>query len=645
MGSGRVADRKLIVQVIGDASSLRSTFKDAEKATKDFGRQISKATAGSTPLDRFSNVTRVKAGLEDLARTQAKLNANLRAETQAHDQADAARRRSIGSLLGISGAGVIAYQALQRVRDALLTTGDAAFTTEGRIRNVSAALLSGDIIGAFEALAKTETNLAPDLEKALENLRQIRDEASRITLQDVIDDSAEFSAKTSEMQTGMRALGLSQGEVTQETEKWVGELRDAAAATVDLGAIFESVFTGITAILEDATRKTEKAIADAAAARDKMLTGKATLPPGFGAAIAREKGPEGSEEGQLKVLRAASANLDKRIADLRKMKGPGREAALRKAQEEQNAINAQIDAILRDRAAAAERQKRLAEEAARKAKAAAEAAIRAQREAFAEQLAFLDIKLDRAKVTRGLQDDLAALAEQEKAIREQIKIEGRTAALVGQLAVIERDRAAINQERKDRARAAVQAGQFKALGLTAEGEEKIPTAANLKKRLGSISEAIKGTPLDTDKTRSMLERFRRVLAGEFGKITEETREFINNYIKALSGDLDVKKGPLTKTSGLNTKKFLEGLGLTPEQEAEARSRLSGLNSAGRQLAGNVPASGRGGGFAGGPPIVVQSTTNLILDGVQIARAVTRNTQKNDRRNPRQKRGMNKGGGV
>ena len=113
----------------------------------------------------------------------------------------------------------------------------------------------------------------------------------------------------------------------------------------------------------------------------------------------------------------------------------------------------------------------------------------------------------------------------------------------------------------------------------------------------------------------------------------------------ISDALDDKKGkgPLTKTTGLNTHKIAEGLGLDADQIRELRSRLSGFNTAGRAIA--QPKSGPGkGSFAGSEsPVVVESHVTVNLDGKKVGQAVTRSQQRNRRRNPLQKRGPNRAG--
>jgi hypothetical protein len=106
--------------------------------------------------------------------------------------------------------------------------------------------------------------------------------------------------------------------------------------------------------------------------------------------------------------------------------------------------------------------------------------------------------------------------------------------------------------------------------------------------------------------------------------------------------LELQRGPLTATSGLNTRKVLAGLGLDPDVIRELRGRLSGFNTRGLALAtaaAPAPTAGFGGVLGG---ILVESHVTVELDGERVGRAVTRSQQKTRRRNPPQKRGPNRG---
>jgi hypothetical protein len=91
----------------------------------------------------------------------------------------------------------------------------------------------------------------------------------------------------------------------------------------------------------------------------------------------------------------------------------------------------------------------------------------------------------------------------------------------------------------------------------------------------------------------------------------------------------------------STKALTKGLGLTPAQRRALRARLSQLGPG-----GTIPGSGIGAaGFiigTDGRPLVVH--THINIDGKRVADNTTRHQQRHRRRNPRQRRGPNAGGG-
>lgn len=316
---------------------------------------------------------------------------------------------------------------------------------------------------------------------------------------------------------------------------------------------------------------------------------------------------------------------------------------------------------------------------AEKAQAALDKAKRElerSRKQFAESIKGLGLKLDRAGLTESEQDDLAVLREIERRIQRQIAIEGHTFELEQALVRNRQDQQDIlermsadaeekqtasrkrradkakserdkrkrisEQERKDR-----QADLFEDLGLTREGDPRTPGSGALLRRAQNLQDRVQGTPLDTGKTRQQLSRIVSVLKKNFKTAGKDVRqailEMLNDISDALEGKGAKKSGPLTKTSSLNSKKLLEGIGLSPDEIRELRVRLSNFNSAGVGFAGATGTSGTrtSSTFTAREPIVVESRTNLYLDGQQIATAVTKQQQKAKRRNPRQKRGPNR----
>jgi hypothetical protein len=189
--------------------------------------------------------------------------------------------------------------------------------------------------------------------------------------------------------------------------------------------------------------------------------------------------------------------------------------------------------------------------------------------------------------------------------------------------------------RRRAARAKEQARQFRALGLSPEGDKPIPTIANLTKQINQLGKK------DLSRAdRRVLAAIRKVLVDPLKKATPETRAAAKGLLDAIRDGLDPKKitGPLTKTTGLNTKKILEGLGLSPEAERELRQRLSGFNSAG---VGNARGNRPTGNFVGGQQPIVVNTT-VTLDGKVVGNSVTKTQQKDRRRNPKAKRGPRSG---
>lgn len=267
--------------------------------------------------------------------------------------------------------------------------------------------------------------------------------------------------------------------------------------------------------------------------------------------------------------------------------------------------------------------------------AKAEDAARKQRDGFENLMGRLSLRFDTAAATNNLRGELAALRAQERVLRDQIKVEGHTVDLDRQLFQLQQERSRIRQER-------VTGNQFKALGLNADGTARVPGVENLRKQLGTLTERVKGTPLDTAKTRGELARIARVLSGQFGKVGDDVRSAILGMFEKIRDgfkDGDKTLGPLTKTTSLNTRRIVEGLGLSASEAKEIRARLSRFNSAGVALAGTgVGQSGGSWRSPTGGPFVVESYVTVQLDGETVGRSVTRSQQKRVRRNPKQKRG-------
>lgn len=306
--------------------------------------------------------------------------------------------------IGLIGVAVnTGIQAMDAFARGLDTTGSAAFTTEGRIKNLASALLSGDLVSGFEALRRQPKTLddlgisaqeAAGRLKALEQIAFGTAEAARKNAEEtegVVEATRRYAEVAEEAGTGSQALAQ---QLLEQGRAWV-ELDKA------MGAAFRS------------------AIQFRGPQGQSILPGAAGLigqPPGlpsFGVPIrTRSRGSVlgqeleeaqrgGNLQAQERVL-AEQAAIARRRVDIVKAEGPLME---RRRQEYQDALNA-LDAV-QDRIAAEEergRQER-ARKAADRQREAAEAAARALRERQATREQTLRNAYERALQTPGQGDD------------------------------------------------------------------------------------------------------------------------------------------------------------------------------------------------------------------------------------------------
>lgn len=171
--------------------------------------------------------------------------------------------------------------------------------------------------------------------------------------------------------------------------------------------------------------------------------------------------------------------------------------------------------------------------------------------------------------------------------------------------------------------AARQASQFKALGLTAEGDQPVPGVKALRRALGNVSDQIQGTFLDTTKTKSLLARIRKVLSGGLGAVGSDVRQKIQEILGDLNRQLDqTTQTNLTKWKHLSTAAFLAGI---PDLTA-AQKRLLADKLATVSPQGTVPAKQTAAyALAGGTTTVVVPAGDVYMDGEKVGR-ITKSAQ-------------------
>lgn len=261
---------------------------------------------------------------------------------------------------------------------------------------------------------------------------------------------------------------------------------------------------------------------------------------------------------------------------------------------------------------AAKRAATLREKSAKEAAVAADRAQRAKEKAQAAFDGLMDafsLDLERAQSTKNLGDDLRVLADTETAIKKRIAAEGKTVELERRLFEIQRERADIRQRQQEELASQRQRRQLRLLGLDASGGDLAPSIGTLRKRFAAIGDAIKGTFLDTNKTRSLMQNVRNLLRGQLGKLGEDMRR----KLKEILGDLNQqlkdasREGPKTEFAKRGVEALAAGLGLTPEQIKELRQRFARLGPG-----GSAPKKGIG-AFELAIPTTSAGGGNLIIN--------------------------------
>lgn len=364
------------------------------------------------------------------------------------------------------------------------------------------------------------------------------------------------------------------------------------------------------AALADAKRAAKAAL-EADRAKRRSLKAFDELEKGLGLKL-KKAGLTTSTADDLAALREWERAIQKRI------RAEGKTFAL---VEKLTDVRLQISAILASEATAA--QTKISD-------------------AFDDALDALSLDLDIARTTRGFADDLRALRAIEQQILKQIAAEGRTTELLRKLFENRQAQAeTLNNQRN--------AAQFQALGLTAEGDQRVAGRGSLLKRARSLQDQLKGTVLDTPKTRRQLDQIVAVLTNKTKSVGRDVRsailDMLNDISSAFEDDGSSSGGPLTKFAKRGVGKLIDGLGLSSAQTHEIRQRFAqfgrlDLAGGGARPPGRTtsPVPGDRGGPSEPSPVNVF----VYIDGQKVEATVTRRQQKKRGRNAPQRRGVNPG---
>jgi hypothetical protein len=224
---------------------------------------------------------------------------------------------------------------------------------------------------------------------------------------------------------------------------------------------------------------------------------------------------------------------------------------------------------------------------------------------------------------------------------------------------------AVDEQRKALDRLAAlhakkQSTQFEALGLTSTGDRRVPGVQALRNRLGDIRQQIKGTLLDTEKTRDQLARIAKVLSGQFGAVGRNVRQAILQMFNEISSsiktgsdstDKAVAGGQITPGGIRPLQRLIAGANLTAEQiailERNMQRRRKGrpINAFGRDFDGGTGEQARAfrglGGNFGVPDVFV----TVEIDGQKVTGVVKKQLQKTGRRRTNRRGGAGAGRGA
>lgn len=241
----------------------------------------------------------------------------------------------------------------------------------------------------------------------------------------------------------------------------------------------------------------------------------------------------------------------------------------------------------------------------------------------------MQVSLARAGLTKSLQDDLRVLRQMESAVRHQLSLHRNDLDLQQQLIDTVQQRRDLEQQIAENRRARIAGRQFRALGLTTSGEEPVPGTRALRGQLARVQGAIEGTFLDTKRTRTMISKIRRILAGGLGAVGRDVRQKIHEILGDFDRQLKDHAGEQTRFRKANVTTLLAGLGLSGDQLRAVQARVATIGP------GGVVPAGRSVAFAGAGAVY---TGPIHVHGVQNPREFEDHMNRRSRSRPKKRRG-------
>jgi hypothetical protein len=157
-----------------------------------------------------------------------------------------------------------------------------------------------------------------------------------------------------------------------------------------------------------------------------------------------------------------------------------------------------------------------------------------------------------------------------------------------------------------------QVSQFRALGLTATGEAFAPTGRAIAGRADRLTDRLKGTVFDTDANRNKIAQIRKVLSGQFGQLTRETRLAMSAFLDAIEDPLKERGAAGTGFKKLRPQALAARLGI-PLQDLSVLQRRAILQNLATIGPGGAVPAGRSAAFAGTTYVLNNPTFSGVND--------------------------------
>ncbi len=650
-------EQELLVRIVGDDRSLQQAFTRSSRGAQQFESRTAKLGAGLTrgfaaagiaigaqvAIQTTKQLVDAASDLnEEITKSQQVFGesaADIRAWSEGTASAIGVSQRAALAATGIFGnlftaVGIGEADAAATSKQLVELGADLASFNNANIDDVFLALRSG-LVGEAEPLRKFGILLSE---------ARVQQVALTNTGKSAVTQLTNQEKAQARIQIIMQDSAKAQGDFARTSGGLANQQRIAAAEAENLAANLGSVL---------------------APAEQIALAATIALTGGINDLIDGMKGLRGSlrdshfADGFNSAIEDANSHISDFFINLRDGIPflSGFKAAVQNAFDQTpfdtTVTGTRDESVTGSPGAVAASNARVAADQAEAARRAAQRALEASRRRFAAFTKGLGLKLKNAGLTASLNDDLDVLQEIERAILRQIAREGRTFKLANDLADIriqiankrdEIDQRASDAEdaaqeridnRRERARArrearaAAHAGdQFEALGLTREGDQRVPGIGALRRRATSLLEQIQGTDLNTARNRN---RIGAVLSAQFKDAGREVRQAILSMFNEISAALEQgsksTQRQQTKFRVANTTEILSGLGLSEDEQQRLRRRLSRLGPG-----GTIPQDGGAGGafglaVGGGNTIVTGPVTVVSNDPDDMGKKIEKKTRR------------------